>query len=115
MNNNINKRASSIARGINRAFWFNKLKAFFAVDVLIIAVSFGLFCYKSFLTIPSDEYVRSFTLTGQSYDNIVLHYFTDTSQYNFPMHEHRKPSDIAYFETPGNRLAKYAVLSTKSQ
>lgn len=88
MNNNINKRASSIARGINRAFWFNKLKAFFAVDVLIIAVSFGLFCYKSFLTIPSDEYVRSFTLTGQSYDNIVLHYFTDTSQYNFPMHEH---------------------------
>ena len=72
---NINKRTSSIARGINTAFWFNKLKAFFTVDILIVLVSFGLFCYKSYLTIPTDEYVRRFDLTGQSIDRIVLELF----------------------------------------
>lgn len=85
---NINKRTSSIARGINTAFWFNKLKAFFTVDLLIVLVSFGLFCYKSYLTIPSDEYIRRFDLTGQSIDRLVLKYYTDITHYNFPMGEY---------------------------
>ncbi|WP_248404034.1 hypothetical protein [Butyrivibrio fibrisolvens] len=46
---NINKRTSSIARGINTAFWFNKLKAFFTVDILIVLVSFGLFAIRVIL------------------------------------------------------------------
>jgi signal transduction histidine kinase len=85
---NINKRTSSIARGINTAFWFNKLKAFFTVDILIVLVSFGLFCYKSYLTIPTDEYVRRFDLTGQSIDRIVLELYTDITLYSFPMGEY---------------------------
>jgi signal transduction histidine kinase len=85
---NINKRTSSIARGINTAFWFNKLKAFFTVDILIVLVSFGLFCYKSYLTIPTDEYVRHFDLTGQSIDRIVLELYTDITLYSFPMGEY---------------------------
>ncbi|WP_034489679.1 sensor histidine kinase [Butyrivibrio fibrisolvens] len=85
---NINKRTSSIARGINTAFWFNKLKAFFTVDILIVLVSFGLFCYKSYLTIPIDEYVRHFDLTGQSIDRIVLELYTDITLYSFPMGEY---------------------------
>lgn len=85
---NINKRTSSIARGINTAFWFNKLKAFFTVDILIVLVSFGLFGYKSYLTIPTDEYVRRFDLTGQSIDRIVLELYTDITLYSFPMGEY---------------------------
>ena len=85
---NIIKRTSSIARGINTAFWFNKLKAFFTVDILIVLVSFGLFCYKSYLTIPTDEYVRRFDLTGQSIDRIVLELYTDITLYSFPMGEY---------------------------
>ena len=85
---NISKRASSIARGINRAFWFNKLKAFFTVDFLIILVSFGLFCYKCYQSIPTDEYVRRFDITGESFDTIILKYVTDSSQYSFPMREY---------------------------
>ncbi|WP_027216387.1 sensor histidine kinase [Butyrivibrio fibrisolvens] len=85
---NINKRTSSIARGINTAFWFNKLKAFFTVDILIVLVSFGLFCYKSYLTIPTDEYVRRFDLTGQSIDRIILELYTDITLYSFPMGEY---------------------------
>ena len=86
--NNVSKRTSSIARGINTAFWFNKLKAFFTVDLLILLVSFGLFGYKSFLTVPEDESIRRFSITGDSYTNVVLHYFTDSSQYSFPMGEY---------------------------
>ena len=85
---NINKRTSSIARGINTAFWFNKLKAFFTVDILIVLVSVRLFCYKSYLTIPTDEYVRRFDLTGQSIDRIVLELYTDITLYSFPMGEY---------------------------
>ncbi len=86
--NNVSKRTSSIARGINIAFWFNKLKAFFSVDLLILLVSFGLFGYNSFLTIPEDEPVRRFSITGDSYTNVVLNFFTDSSQYSFPMREY---------------------------
>ena len=83
--NNVSKRASSIARGINTAFWFNKLKAFFTVDILIFMASFGLFGYNSFKTIPEEEYVRSFTITGESYRDVVLNLFTDINAYSFPM------------------------------
>ena len=88
MNNNISKRTSSIARGINTAFWFNKLKAFFTLDLLILLVSFGLFGYNSFKTIPEDEYVRSFTISGESYRDVVLNLFTDIGTYSFPMKEY---------------------------
>ena len=88
MNNNISKRTSSIARRINTAFWFNKLKAFFTLDVLILASSFGLFSYNSFLTIPKDEYVRRFSITGESYTDVVLNLFTDSSRYSFAMGEY---------------------------
>lgn len=84
---NINKRTSSIARRINSAFWFNKLKAFFTVDILIILVAFGVFCYKSFLTVPSDEYITRFDITGEGYDNLVLMLITDEKKYNFPMQD----------------------------
>ncbi len=86
--NNVSKRTSSIARRINTAFWFNKLKAFFIVDLLIILASFGLFSYNSFQTIPEDEYIRSFSITGDSYTNVVLNFFTDSSSYSFPMREY---------------------------
>ena len=86
--NNVSKRTSSIARRINTAFWFNKLKAFFIVDLLIILASFGLFSYNSFQTIPEDEYIRSFSMTGDSYTNVVLNFFTDSSSYSFPMREY---------------------------
>ena len=88
MNNNVSKRTSSIARGINTAFWFNKLKAFFTLDILILLSSFGLFGYNSFLTIPEEEYVRSFTITGKSYTDVVLNLFTDNNLYSFPMHDY---------------------------
>ena len=88
MNNNINKRTSSIARGINTAFWFNKLKAFLTLDLLIVLASFGLFGYKSYQTIPEGEIVRSFSITGESYSNVVLNLITDSSLYNFPMGEY---------------------------
>ena len=84
---NINKRTSSIARGINTAFWFNKLKAFLFVDILMVVVSFGLFCYKSYQSIPVDEYIRRFDITGQGYDSLVLYFYTDTTKYSFPMSE----------------------------
>ncbi|MBQ3798429.1 MAG: sensor histidine kinase [Butyrivibrio sp.] len=83
--NNVTKRTSSIARGINTAFWFNKLKAFFTLDLLIILASLGLFGYNSYLTIPESEIIKSFSITGESYKNAVLNYFTDSSQYIFPM------------------------------
>ena len=86
--NNVNKRTSSIARGINIAFWFNKLKAFFTLDLLILLVSFGVFCYNSFQTVPENEAVRSFTISGDNYNNVVLNFFTDSSQYSFPMREY---------------------------
>ncbi len=86
--NNVNKRTSSIARGINIAFWFNKLKAFFTLDLLILLVSFGVFCYNSFQTVPENEAVRSFTISGENYNNVVLNFFTDSSQYSFPMREY---------------------------
>lgn len=86
--NNISKRTSSIARGISTAFWFNKLKAFFTIDFLIASVSLGLFCYRSFQTIPENEAVRRFSLSGQSYKDVVLNFFTDNSQYSFPMHDY---------------------------
>ncbi len=86
--NNVTKRTSSIARGINTAFWFNKLKAFFTLDMLIILSSFGLFGYNSYLTIPETEVIKSFSITGESYKNAVLNLFTDSSQYNFPMGEY---------------------------
>ena len=86
--NNVNKRTSSIARGINIAFWFNKLKAFFTLDLLILLVSFGMFCYNSFQTVPENEAVRSFTISGDNYNNVVLNFFTDSSQYSFPMREY---------------------------
>lgn len=85
---NISKRTSSIARGINSAFWFNKLKAFFTVDILVILVSFGLFCYHSYQTIPADEYVRRFDIYGESYDSLILKLVTDESIYRFPMSEY---------------------------
>ena len=88
MNNNVSKRTSSIARGINTAFWFNKLKAFFTLDLLILLVSFGLFGYNSFKIIPGDEYVRSFSITGESYRDVVLNLFTDINSYSFPMSEY---------------------------
>ncbi|MCR5556952.1 MAG: HAMP domain-containing histidine kinase [Butyrivibrio sp.] len=91
MNNSISKRTSSIARGINTAFWFNKLKAFFTIDLLIILVSFGLFGYRSFQTIPEDGIVRSFSITGESYNSVVLNLFTDSALYDFPM------GDYIYF------------------
>ncbi len=83
--NNVSKRTSSIARGINTAFWFNKLKAFFTVDLLIVLASFGLFGYNSFQTLPEGESVRSFSITGDSYTNVVLNFFTDSKGYSFPM------------------------------
>ena len=86
--NNVSKNTSSIARGINIAFWFNKLKAFFTVDLLILMVSFGLFGYNSFLTIPEDEMVKRFSITGDSYLSVVLNLFTDSTQYSFPMREY---------------------------
>ncbi len=86
--NNVSKRTSSIARGINLSFWFNKLKAFFTVDLLIVLVSFGLFGYNSFRTIPSDEPIRSFSITGEDYLSIDLNFFTDSSQYSFPMRDY---------------------------
>lgn len=86
--NNISKRTSSIARGINTAFWFNKLKAFFTSDILIVGASFGLFGYNSYQTIPEGEIVRSFAIAGDTYTNAVLNYFTDSSQYTFPMRDH---------------------------
>ncbi len=86
--NNVSKRTSSIARGINLAFWFNKLKAFFTVDLLILLVSFGLFGYNSFSTIPADEPVKSFSITGDDYLSIDLNFFTDSSKYSFPMREY---------------------------
>jgi signal transduction histidine kinase len=88
MNNNVSNRTSSIARGINTAFWFNKLKAFFTLDLLILMVSFGLFVYNSFQTISEDEIVKSFSITGESYENVVLNLFTDISQYSFPMRDY---------------------------
>ena len=88
MNNNVNKRTSSIARGINTAFWFNKLKAFFTLDILIILSSFGLFCYSSYKSIPEDEMIRRFTISGENYNNVVLNLFTENAQYDFPMREY---------------------------
>ena len=85
---NVNKRTSSIARGINASFWFSKLSAFFTVDLLIFLVSLGLFGYRSWKAIPEDEVVRRFSLTGQSYKDVMLNYFTDSSQYSFPMSEY---------------------------
>ncbi len=86
--NNVSKRTSSIARGINIAFWFNKLKAFFTVDLLILLVSFGLFVYNGFRTIPEDEAIRRFTISGETYYNAVLNLFTDNAQYSFPMRDY---------------------------
>ena len=86
--NTVSKRTSSIARRINTAFWFNKLKAFLFLDLLIFWVSFGLFCYKSYLTVPEDETIRRFSLSGENYNNVVLHYFTDNSHYDFQMREY---------------------------
>ncbi|MBQ6407748.1 MAG: sensor histidine kinase [Butyrivibrio sp.] len=88
MNNNISKRTSSIARGINTAFWFNKLKAFFTLDLLILLVSLGLFGYKSYQSIPENEIVRSFSITGDNYSNVVLNLFSESSLYSFPMGEY---------------------------
>jgi signal transduction histidine kinase len=88
MNNAVSKRTSSIARGINTAFWFNKLKAFFTVDLLIILTSFGLFGYTSFQTIPLEDPVKSFSITGDSYTNVVLNFVTASSQYSFPMSQY---------------------------
>ncbi len=86
--NNAKNRATSIARGINTAFWFNKLKAFFTLDLLILMVSFGLFCYNSYLSVPEDEVIRRFSISGEKLNNVVLNYFTDNSQYNFPMRDY---------------------------
>ena len=88
MNNNVSKHTSSIARGINTAFWLNKLKAFFTVDLLIILVSFGLFGYRSYQSIPGDEVVRRFSITGESYNNVIFNLFTDSSHYSYPMKEY---------------------------
>lgn len=84
---NISKRASSIARRINTAFWFNKLKAFFTIDVLIVLASLGLFGYVKYKTLPAGEVIKSFNITGSNYDNIVLHLFSETASYSFPMRE----------------------------
>ena len=86
--NNVTKRTSSIARGINTAFWFNKLRAFFTIDFLILFASFGLFCYSSLETIPEKEAVRRFSLTGEDYKSVVLNFFTDSEQYSFPMRDY---------------------------
>ncbi len=86
--NNVTKRTSSIARRINTAFWFNKLKAFFTLDLLIVMASFGLFCYSSLQTIPDKEAVKRFSLSGEDYKSVVLNFFTDSEQYNFPMREY---------------------------
>ncbi len=85
--NNVTQRTSSIARGINTAFWFNKLKAFFTLDMLTVLVSSGLFFYSSYQSIPEGEIVRRFSISGESYQNAVLNYFTDSAQYDFPMHD----------------------------
>lgn len=86
--NNVSKRTSSIARRINTAFCFNKLKAFFTLDLLMVLASFGLFCQNSFRTIPEGESVKRFSITGDSYKSIVLNFFTDISEYSFPMDEY---------------------------
>ncbi|MBO4457090.1 MAG: HAMP domain-containing histidine kinase [Butyrivibrio sp.] len=86
--NNVSNRTSSIARGINTAFWFNKLKAFFTVDLLILTVSFGVFGYNSCKSIPEEETVTKFTLSGEGYKNMVLNLFTDAGSYSFPMQQY---------------------------
>ena len=86
--NNVSNRTSSIARGINTAFWFNKLKAFFTVDLLILTVSFGVFGYNSYKSIPKEETVTKFTLSGEGYKNMVLNLFTDAGSYSFPMQQY---------------------------
>ncbi len=86
--NNITKRTSSIARGINLSFWLNKLSAFFTVDLLILLVSFGLFGYSSFQSVPADEMVRRFSISGESKSDVVLNFITDNSQYSFSMREY---------------------------
>jgi signal transduction histidine kinase len=86
--NNERNRATSIARGINTAFWFNKLRAFFTLDILILTVSFGLFCYNSYLSVPEDEVIRRFLISGDKISNVVLNYYTDSSEYNFPMRDY---------------------------
>ena len=88
MNNYISKRTSSIARGINASFWFSKLSAFFMLDLLIFWVSFGLFGYSSWKSIPEEEVVMRFSITGQSYKDVVLNLFTDISKYSFPMNQY---------------------------
>ena len=85
---NISKRASSIARRINTAFWFNKLKAFFTIDVLIVLSSFGLFFYINYKSIPSSENLRSLSLSYVGRDNIILNLLTDKATYSFPMREY---------------------------
>ncbi|SFC49184.1 sensor histidine kinase [Butyrivibrio sp. YAB3001] len=102
--NNVSKRTSSIARRINTAFWFNKLKAFFTVDLLIVFASFGLFGYNSFQTLPEHESVRSFSITGDSYTNVVLNFFTDSSAYSFPMREYVYFTGIILIAVGGYQL-----------
>jgi signal transduction histidine kinase len=54
----------------------------------VILVSFGLFCYHSYQSIPADEYVRRFDISGESYDSLILKLFTDETAYSFPMREY---------------------------
>ena len=88
MNNNVSKRTSSIARGINTSFWLNKLRTFFNLDLIILLVSFGLFGYNSYLTIPQGETITGFTITGEVTKSVVLNLFTDITMYSFPMTEY---------------------------
>ncbi len=86
--NSVNKRTSSIARRINTAFWFDKLKAFFTLDLLILLSSFGLFAYTCYQTIPKDEIYQSFSLTGEDINTVVLNLFTDKAAHSFPMRDY---------------------------
>ena len=86
--NSVNKRTSSIARRINTAFWFDKLKAFFTLDLLILLSSFGLFAYTCYQTIPKNEIYESFSLTGEDINTVVLNLFTDKAAHSFPMRDY---------------------------
>ncbi len=86
--NSVNKRTSSIARRINTAFWFDKLKAFFTLDLLILLSSFGLFAYTCYQTIPKNEIYESFSLTGEDINTVVLNLYTDSRSYSFPMRDY---------------------------
>ena len=86
--NSVNKRTSSIARRINTAFWFDKLKDFFTLDLLILLSSFGFFAYTCYQTIPKEEIYESFSLTGEDINTVVLNLFTDKAAHSFPMRDY---------------------------